>query len=81
MILYKLHFFLCEFSVKRRYANGRHTSKKKVIFIKKSYFDAIGSLQKSLLLHPLHFFLFVTYISSMALIRYHRVILFLVEVC
>lgn len=35
MILYKLHFFLCEFSVKRRYANGRHTSKKKVIFIKK----------------------------------------------
>lgn len=34
MILYKLHFFLCEFSVKRRYANGRHTSKKKVIFIK-----------------------------------------------
>lgn len=29
MILYKLHFFLCEFSVKRRYANGRHTSKKK----------------------------------------------------
>lgn len=35
MILYKLHFFLCEFSVKRRCANGRHTSKKKVIFIKK----------------------------------------------
>ena len=50
-------------------------------FYQKSYFDAMESLQKSLLLHPLYFFLFVTYISSMALIRYHRVILFLVEVC
>lgn len=47
----------------------------------KSYFGTIGPLQKSLLLHPLCFFLFVTYISSMALIRYHRVILILVEVC
>lgn len=57
------------------------TPPRKSDFYQKSYFDAMESLQKSLLLHPLYFFLFVTYISSMALIRYHRVILFLVEVC